>query len=80
MQDNNVYTLRFFGVPGCCGVSIEVSLEEAIENDILEQVSGLNIAIQADVKEQLDNVILNVEEENGEMVIVLNGYNNDTCC
>ncbi|WP_263406663.1 hypothetical protein [Niallia endozanthoxylica] len=43
-------------------------------------MNGVNIAIQADVTEQLSNVTIDVEEENGEMGIVLNGYNNTSCC
>ena len=80
MQDNQVSTLRFFGVPGCCGVSLGVSLQEAEENDVLEQVNGIQIAIEADIQEQLNDVSLDVEEENGEMGLVLNGYKNDSCC
>lgn len=80
MQANNVSTLRFFGVEGCCGVNVSVALQEAEENDVVEQVSGLNIAMQADMKDQLTNVTIDVEEENGEMGIILNGYNNNSCC
>jgi Fe-S cluster assembly iron-binding protein IscA len=45
MQENHVSTLRFFGIPGCCGVNLGVSLQEAEENDLLEEVNGLNIAL-----------------------------------
>ncbi len=80
MQENQVSTLRFFGIPGCCGVNLGVSLHEAEENDVVEQVNGLNIAIEPDMKDQLNGVTLEVEEENGEMGLVLNGYNNSSCC
>lgn len=80
MEANHVSTLRFFGVEGCCGVNISVALQEAEENDVVEQVSGLNIAMQADMKDQLTNVTIDVEEANGEMGIILNGYNNNSCC
>ena len=80
MQDKQVSTLRFYGIHGCCGVNLGVALQEPEETDILEQVNGVNIAIQVDVNEQLSNVTIDVEEENGEMGIVLNGYNNTSCC
>ena len=80
MQENNLSTLRFYGIPGCCGVNLGVSLQEAEENDLLEEVNGVNIAIQPEMKEQLKDVTLEVEEDNGEMGLVLNGYNHSSCC
>ena len=80
MQENNVSTLRFFGIPGCCGVNLGVSLQEAEENDLLEEVNGLQIAIQPEMNEQLNDVTLELEEDNGEMGLVLNGYNETSCC
>lgn len=80
MQENNVTTLRFFGIPGCCGVNLGVSLQEAEKNDVIEQVNEIKVAIQPDVKEQLNGVSLEVEEDSGEMGLVLIGYNNSSCC
>lgn len=80
MQENNESTLRFFGIPGCCGVNLGVSLQEAEENDVIEQVNGVQVAIHPDVKDQLAEVTLEVEEDNGEMGLVLNGYHNSSCC
>ena len=61
-------------------MNVGVSLQEAEENDVIEQVNGLQIAIQTDMKEQLSDVTIDVEEENGEIGLVLNGYNNESCC
>lgn len=80
MQENNVSTLRFYGIQGCCGVNLGVSLQEAEENDVIEQVNGVQVAIQPDVKDQLDGVTLEVEEDNGDIGLVLNGYHNSSCC
>ncbi len=79
MQEKQISTLRFFGIQGCCGVNLGVALQEAEENDVLEQINGLTIAIQVEVKEQLNNITIDVEDENGEKGIVLNGYNNTSC-
>lgn len=80
MQENNKSTLRFFGIPGCCGVNLGVSLQEAEENDVIEQINGVHVAIHPDVKDQLDGVTLEVEDDNGEIGLVLNGYHNSSCC
>lgn len=80
MQENNISTLRFFGIPGCCGVNLGISLQEAEENDVVEQVNGIQVAIQPDVKDQVDAITLELEEANGEMGLVLNGYQDSSCC
>ena len=80
MKDNNVSTLRFYGIAGCCGVNLGVALQEAEENDSIEQINGVQVAIHPDVKDQLEGATVDVEEENGEMGIILNGYNNNSCC
>lgn len=80
MKDNNESTLRFYGIAGCCGVNLGVALQEAEENDLIEQINGVQVAIHPDVKNQLSGVTVNVEEENGELGIVLDGYNNNSCC
>ena len=61
-------------------MNLGVSLAEAEENDLLEEVNGLQIAIQPEMKEQLNDVTLELEEDNGEMGLVLNGYNETSCC
>ena len=66
MQENHISTLRFYGIPGCCGVNLDVSLQEPEENDVIESINGVKIAIHPDVKEQLEGVILEIEEDNGE--------------
>jgi len=80
MKDNNVSTLRFYEIAGCCGVNLGVALQEAEENDSIEQINGVQVAIHPDVKNQLSGVTVNVEEENGEIGIVLDGYTNNSCC
>ncbi|MFO1441846.1 Fe-S cluster assembly protein HesB [Bacillus sp. Bva_UNVM-123] len=80
MKDNNVSTLRFYGIAGCCGVNLGVALQDAEEKDFVEQINGIQVAIHPDVKSQLAGVTVDVEEENGEMGIILNGYNNNSCC
>ncbi len=80
MKENHVSTLRFYGVAGCCGVNLGVTLQAAEENDFVEQINGVQVAIHPDVKNQLEGVTVDVEEENGEIGIVLKGYDNHSCC
>lgn len=80
MESNGVSTLRFYGIAGCCGMSLGVALQEAEEKDIVEDIMGVKVAIQPEIKDQLTNVTIDVEEENGEMGLVLNGYNEGSCC
>ncbi|WP_050614140.1 iron-sulfur cluster biosynthesis family protein [Bacillus testis] len=80
MKDSDVSTLRFYGIAGCCGVNLGVALQEAEEKDSVEEINGIKVAIHPDVKDQLNGVTVDVEEENGEMGIVLNGYDANSCC
>ncbi|MFJ7677103.1 iron-sulfur cluster biosynthesis family protein [Peribacillus sp. NPDC097198] len=80
MKANDVSTLRFYGIAGCCGMNLGVALQEAETNDMVVEVNGVNIAIQPEMKEQLSDVTIDVEEKNGEMGIVLTGYNENSCC
>lgn len=80
MKENNASTLRFYGIAGCCGVNLGAGLQAAEENDSVEQVNGIQVAIHPDVKNLLADVTVDVEVENGEMGIVLHGYNNNSCC
>jgi iron-sulfur cluster assembly protein len=80
MEAKNVSTIRFYGIAGCCGMNLGVALQDAEENDILEEINGLTVAIQPNMKDQLNVVTVDVEENNGEMGIVLNGYDNTSCC
>jgi Fe-S cluster assembly iron-binding protein IscA len=80
MQEHQISILRFYGKQGCCSMKLGVALTEPEENDIVEQVNGINIAIQEEMNEQLSNVTMDVEEEDGEMGIVLIGYNQPSCC
>ncbi|MBB6444480.1 Fe-S cluster assembly protein HesB [Bacillus benzoevorans] len=80
MKVQGVSTLRFYGINGCCSVKLGIALQKAEENDILEDINGINIAIQPGMKEQLSSVVIEAEEEDGEIFIVLNGYENTSCC
>lgn len=74
MKENNADTLRFYGVAGCCGMNLAVGLVPAEEGDQIEKVNDINIAIMPEMAQELQNVTINVEEQDGEMGLVLEGY------
>ncbi len=80
MKENNADTIRFYGVPGCCSLNLAVALQSAEENDIIEIINSVQVAIQPEMVEQLKDVTINAEENNGEMGLVLEGYNQSSCC
>jgi Fe-S cluster assembly iron-binding protein IscA len=74
MKENNADTLRFYGVAGCCGMNLAVGLVPAEEGDQIEMVNDVNIAIMPEMVQELQNVTINVEEQDGEIGLVLEGY------
>lgn len=79
MSDSGVNTLRFYAIPGCCGLSVGVELAPIEETDRVEIVDGFEVAIHQDIDNQLTNVTIHAEEEDGEVGLVLMGYSVKTC-
>lgn len=74
MKENNADTLRFYGIAGCCGMNLAVGLVPAEEGDQIEMVSEVKIAIMPEMAQELQDVTINVEEQNGEIGLILEGY------
>lgn len=74
MKENNEDTLRFYGIEGCCGMNLAVWLMPAKEDDLIEIVNDVKIAIMPEMAQDLQNVTINVEEQDGEMGLVIEGY------
>jgi len=79
LADSEVKTIRFFGIPGCCGVNLGVGLEAPTENDAVQTIEGIKVAIHSDIALQLKDVTIHAEEENGELGLVLLGYSPTSC-
>lgn len=79
LADSEVKTLRFFGIEGCCGVNLGVGLEAPTENDTVQTIEGIEVAISPDIAPQLTDVTIHAEEENGELGLVLLGYSPTSC-
>ena len=72
-------TLRFYGVAGCCGMNLGAEIAQAKEEDTLQTVKGIEIAVDPQIVEQLTGVTIHAEEENGELGLVLLGYEQKSC-
>lgn len=74
LEESNVDTLRFYGIAGCCGMNLAVGLEPAKEGDQIEIVNDVKIATMPKMAKELQGVTINIEEQNGEVGLVLDGY------
>lgn len=72
-------TLRFYGVAGCCGMNLSAEIAQVKEEDTVQTVEGIDIAVDPQIKEQLTNVTIHAEEENGQLGLVLLGYDQTSC-
>lgn len=72
-------TLRFYGVAGCCGMNLSAEIAHAKEEDMVQTVEGIEIAVDPQIVEQLTDVTIHAEEENGELGLVLLGYEQKSC-
>lgn len=77
MKENNVDTLRLFVEgEGCCGPSWSLALEPAQDTDVVENINGINVAMEPSLVETLKTIQLDMQEEGGEQGLVINGG----CC
>lgn len=72
-------TLRFYGVAGCCGMNLSAEIAQAQEADAVEMVEGIEIAVDPQIAQQLTDVTIHAEEENGQLGLVLLGYEQSNC-
>lgn len=79
LAESEVKTIRFFGVQGCCGMNLSVALDPEQENDTIQTIEGIKVAIEPSITSQLTDVTIHAEEEHGEIGLVLLGHK-ATCC
>ena len=72
-------TLRFYGVAGCCGMNLGAEIAQAKEEDSVQTIEGIEIAVDPQIVEQLTDVTIHAEEENGQLGLVLLGYEQSSC-
>lgn len=77
--ENGVDGIRFYSMgAGCCGPQLGISLGSPEENDMLEQVDGIKVAIDKDVKDTVEGLTLDEDETPNGPQFVLLGM--DQCC
>ena len=79
IEGSEVKTLRFYGIAGCCGVNLGVGLDDPHSEDEIVSIEGIQVAIDPQVKPQVEGVTIHAEEENGEMGLVLQGFTPTSC-
>lgn len=70
-------TIRFFGVQGCCGPSVQMALEdEKHESDESFTKDGVQFSLDPSIKELLEPVTLVFTEQGFQ----LQGFQSSSCC
>ncbi len=72
-------TLRFYGVAGCCGMNLGAEIAQAKEEDTLQTVGRVFDSVIPQIAEQLTDVTIHAEEENGKLGLVLLEYEQKSC-
>lgn len=72
-------TLRFYGVAGCCGMNLGAEIAQAKEEDTVQTIEGIDIAVDPQIAQQLSDVTIHAEEESGQLGLVLLGYEQTSC-
>lgn len=80
LKDSAVKTIRFYGMPNCCSVDLRVALEPAAASDIVQTIEAIQIAIDPEVTHLLTDVTIHAEEQEGNLGLILLGYNPVASC
>jgi len=78
-KEKGVNSIRFYSNgAGCCGPQIGLSLDEPKDTDDVQEINGVRVAFDRDVKESVETVTLdNNETPNGPSFVLLGM---DQCC
>lgn len=72
-------TLRFYAIPGCCGVSVGAEFEVPQIEDEKVHLNGLAIAVDPLALPEVEHVTIDVQEQDGEIGLVLDGFQQKSC-
>ena len=78
-DEKGVEVIRFYSMgAGCCGSQLGISLDAPEEDDIVEEIEGIKVAIDKNVKDTVEGLTLdNDETPNGSQFVLLGM---DQCC
>ncbi|MFB4164198.1 hypothetical protein ACE1TI_10250 [Alteribacillus sp. JSM 102045] len=58
-----------------------LALDEPAENDVKQEINGINVAIEEQIVSHVQNVTLDVESSgDGQVGLVMKGETNSDCC
>ncbi|SDM82134.1 HesB/IscA family protein [Sediminibacillus halophilus] len=79
LEQKNAEGIRFYSMgAGCCGPQLGISLDAPGENDIIEEIDGIQVAIDKEVKDTVAELTLDNEETLEGSHFTLLGM--DQCC
>ena len=72
-EEKGTEGIRFYSMgAGCCGPQLGISLDAPGENDIFEEIDGIKVAIDKNVKDAVVGLTLdNDETPNGSQFVLL---------
>ncbi|WLR49803.1 adhesin [Bacillus tianshenii] len=77
MEQNEASNIRFYHTgTACCGPQVGLSLDEAEDNDQLQEVNGITVAIEDGVEEMITNATLDRQGES----LTITGLPETDCC
>jgi len=78
-QEQGVNGIRFYSNgAGCCGPQLGLSLNEPEDADLVQEINGVKVALDQDIKDSVENLTLDNDETPDGSRFVLLGM--DQCC
>ncbi len=79
MQEAGIKTLRFMNAGGgCCGPSYQLALDHAQENDIVERINEIEVALDPAIVDIVSQLTLDTENDDEGVVLIVRG--GSSCC
>jgi len=78
-QEKGVNGIRLYSNgSGCCGPQVGLSLDEPKDTDIVQEINGVRVALDQDIKNSVEQLTLDNDETSNGSRFVLLGM--DQCC
>ncbi|WP_077325024.1 adhesin [Virgibacillus siamensis] len=78
-QEQGAKGIRFYSNgAGCCGPQVGLSLEEPKDTDVIQDINGVQVALEKDIKDSVEELTLDNDETPEGPRFVLLGM--DQCC
>jgi len=78
-QEQGAKGIRFYSSgAGCCGPQVGLSLEEPKDTDVIQDINGVQVALEQDIKDSVGELTLDNDKTPEGSRFVLLGM--DQCC